>query len=120
MGLEELGDMVPKIFQAKILAEGMERALDWCAEITQPFTPQIYYDELRGLADASGIDYQLLLRLNMFPEITKASCSFFGAWGDATVDGSTIQLRALDYDTVGPFKDYPQVTICKSSCEIVS
>ena len=35
----------------------------------------------------------------------------FGAWGDATADGNVLQLRALDWDTDGPFQDYPQVTI---------
>ncbi|CAE7503135.1 dcd1B, partial [Symbiodinium microadriaticum] len=54
----------------------------------------------------------MLLRLNMFAELTKASCSFFGAWGEATAKdtGKTYQLRALDYDTTGPFKDFPQIT----------
>ena len=86
--------------------------MDWTAEVTAPFTPQAYYDELQGLADATDVDYQTLLRLNMFAELTKASCSFFGAWGSATAStGKTFQLRALDYDTTGPFKDYPQITV---------
>lgn len=33
----------------------MDRALDWTAQVTAPFTPQAYYDEVRGIADASGI-----------------------------------------------------------------
>jgi isopenicillin-N N-acyltransferase-like protein len=47
----------------------------------------------------------------MFPELTKAQCSFFGAWGTASKAGHSYQLRALDFDTTGPFKDFPQVTI---------
>ena len=35
----------------------------------------------------------------------------YGAWGDATLDGKTLQMRALDWDTSGPFQDYPQVTV---------
>ena len=84
------------------------------AKVTAAFTPQEFFDELHGLADGSGVSYNTLLRLNMFAELTKASCSFVGAWGDATTfssDGHTYQLRALDYDTVGPFKDYVQITI---------
>jgi hypothetical protein len=53
----------------------------------------------------------MILRLNLFPELTKASCSFFGSWGAASSNGKTFQLRSLDYDTVGPFKDYPLVTV---------
>lgn len=93
-----------------ILTKGMERALDWCARTTAPFTPQAYFDEMRGLSDASGVDYDMIIRLNLFAEITKASCSLFGAWGTAT-EGHTYQLRALDYDTVGPFKDYHQIIV---------
>jgi len=67
---------------------------------------------MRGLSDATGLSYDLIYRLNMFPELTKASCSFFGAWGESVkVEGRAYQLRALDYDVVGPFKDFPQVTI---------
>jgi hypothetical protein len=94
-----------------IIEFGIAFALDWNIGVTKPFTPQSYYDEIRGIADAAGMDYQTLLRLNMFPEITKASCSFFGAWKRATVGGKTMQLRALDYDTDGPFKDFPQITV---------
>jgi isopenicillin-N N-acyltransferase like protein len=112
LAVDEMGDKISPFWQSVIIFKGLNRALDWCAEITAPFTPIEFYDELHGLADASGVDYQTLLRLNMFPEITKASCSFFGANGNATVStGKTFQLRALDYDTVGPFKDYPQLTI---------
>jgi isopenicillin-N N-acyltransferase-like protein len=106
MALEEMGELLPPAMQAKLISMGMERLLDWCARVTEPFTPKAYFDEMHGLADASGVDYQMILRLNLFAEVTKASCSFFGAWGPATVGGKTFQLRALDYDTVGPFKDY--------------
>ena len=77
--------------------------------MTAEFTPKSFYEELRGIADGSGIDYNILLYVNLFPELTKAHCSFFGAWDTATTDKGTFQLRALDYDVVGPFKDYPQV-----------
>jgi isopenicillin-N N-acyltransferase-like protein len=76
-------DRVPEWVKRLIVNKGMNRALDWTAQVTAPFTPQAYYDELHGLADATGLDYKLLLRLNMFPELTKAQCSFFGAWGTA-------------------------------------
>jgi len=95
-----------------IIQKGMDGALDWTRKVTEPFTPQAYFDELHGLADATGISYDMLYRLNMFPELTKASCSFFGAWGESVkFGGHAYQLRALDYDTDGPFRDYPQVTV---------
>ena len=47
----------------------------------------------------------------MIGELTRASCSMYGAWGDATENGKTLQLRALDWETAGPFQDFPQVTV---------
>ena len=110
MAVEEMGEKFPPIVQALALNKGFDRALDWCAKVTEPFTPPEYFDEMRGIADGSGVDYAMVIRLNLFPELTKASCSFFGSWGAASTNGNTYQLRSLDYDTVGPFKDYPLVT----------
>jgi hypothetical protein len=43
----------------------------------------------------------------MIGELTKGDCSMYGAWGKATAStGKTFQLRALDWDVDGPFKDY--------------
>jgi len=47
----------------------------------------------------------------MLPELTKGACSMFGAWGNATLTSKLIQLRALDWDTDGPFKDYPALVV---------
>ena len=37
----------------------------------------------------------------------------FGAWGNATASrgGKLLQLRALDWDVDGPFKNYPAVVV---------
>lgn len=52
---------------------------------------------MRGIADASGVSLALLRRVHMIGELTKGTCSMFGAWGKATPDGNLIQLRALDW-----------------------
>jgi hypothetical protein len=105
------GDRMPEWLKEMIISKGMDRALDWTRRTTEAYTPQAYFDEVQGLADATGLDYDLLYRLQMFPELTKAQCSFFGAWGAAAKVGHSYQLRALDFDTTGPFKDFPQVTV---------
>jgi hypothetical protein len=38
-------------------------------------------------------------------------CSLYGLWGNATLGGKTLQLRALDWDTDGGLQDYPVITI---------
>jgi hypothetical protein len=61
--LEALDDYdMPEFAKKLIVQKGLDRALDWTSEMTAPFTPQDYYDEVRGLSDATGIDYDLLYR----------------------------------------------------------
>jgi hypothetical protein len=44
---------------------------------------------------ASGCDYQRLVRVHMIAGLTEGKCSMIGAWGEATLNGNLIQLRAL-------------------------
>lgn len=104
-------ERIPQWMKDMIVSKGISYALDWTRRTTEPFTPQAYFDEVQGLSDATGLDYDFLYRLQMYPELTKAHCSFFGAWGKASKGGHAYQLRALDFDTAGPFKNFPQVTI---------
>ncbi|CAF4857168.1 unnamed protein product, partial [Rotaria magnacalcarata] len=57
--------------------------------------------EIRGIADAANIDYRAIRRLHMLGEITRGRCSLYGLWGNSTLGGKTLQLRALDWDTKG-------------------
>jgi hypothetical protein len=67
--VSEMGDMFSPAAQKLVVTLGMDKALDWCADVTAPYTPQAYYDELQGIADATGISYKMLLRLNMVMSI---------------------------------------------------
>eukprot|EP01121_Diplochlamys_sp_Union-15-3_P022779 TRINITY_DN979_c0_g1_i2.p1 TRINITY_DN979_c0_g1~~TRINITY_DN979_c0_g1_i2.p1 ORF type:complete len:363 (+),score=59.70 TRINITY_DN979_c0_g1_i2:98-1186(+) len=80
---------------------------------TRDYTPQYFFDEIRGIADGAGIDYMLLVRIHMFPELIKASCSMVGTSGPAIAktNGTLYQLRALDWSTDGPFQQYPAVIV---------
>jgi isopenicillin-N N-acyltransferase-like protein len=66
---------------------------------------------MRGVADASGVPYVVFRRLSMIGELTKGACSMFGAWGNATSLGQTVQLRALDWDFDGPYRKYPLIIV---------
>jgi isopenicillin-N N-acyltransferase-like protein len=72
------GTFTPEV-EAIIATKGMDVALDWAVRTTAPFTPQAYLDEMRGLSDATGLSYDLIYRLNMFPELSKGilDCVFF-------------------------------------------
>jgi len=84
-------------------------------EMTRFYTPDYWFEEIRGLADGSGMDYNRMLEIHMFPELIQAACSMVGAWGDATaqsaLQGSLVQLRALDWAVDGPFQQYPMVLV---------
>jgi len=38
------------------------------------------------LADSTGIPYLDIMEFAMIPELVKAGCSMYGAWGKATKD----------------------------------
>ena len=102
---------IPPKMAAWVAKVGLEVALDLTADLTKPFTGHYFLEEMQGMADATGLDYKMIRRVHMIGELTKGSCSMYGAWGKATADGSTLQMRALDWDTTGPFQDFPQVTV---------
>jgi len=98
-----------------VAAFGLAVALDLTSIATEPFTGSWFYEELHGIADAAGVDYTTLLRVHMIAGFTQGTCSMFGAWGQAIGkfgnDGKLLQLRALDWDMDGPFRDYSQITV---------
>mmetsp|Transcript_131156 Transcript_131156/g.184994 ORF Transcript_131156/g.184994 Transcript_131156/m.184994 type:complete len:443 (-) Transcript_131156:72-1400(-) len=97
---------------------GMDAALQLEVDATNKFTPAHFNDELRGLSDASGIPFKKIQHVHLIGELTKGSCSMYGAWGSATAStGKLLQLRALDWDVDGPFKDYPEIVIYHPTSE---
>jgi hypothetical protein len=93
---------------------GLKPALDITYLLTELYTPDYFYEEIRGLADGSGVDYWTLVHFQMFPELIKAQCSMVGAWGPATQQsssGSLVQLRALDFMTNGPIQSVPVIAV---------
>eukprot|EP01138_Halocafeteria_seosinensis_P009083 gb/GECG01009283.1/.p1 GENE.gb/GECG01009283.1/~~gb/GECG01009283.1/.p1 ORF type:complete len:411 (+),score=43.99 gb/GECG01009283.1/:1-1233(+) len=90
---------------------GITAAVDLTWELTKNFTGDYFFEELHGLADGAGISYQKLRGIHMIGEVTQGKCSMYGSWGSASANGKTLQLRALDWDTDGPFKNYPAVVV---------
>jgi hypothetical protein len=64
---------------------------------TEPHIPEDYIEEMRGLAEGAGVDYQDVRLANIFPEMFH--CSGFAVSGPATVDGRLYHGRVLDYMT---------------------
>jgi isopenicillin-N N-acyltransferase-like protein len=72
-----------------------------------------YLEELKGLADGSGVPLRDIERLSAIPDISQWSCSFFAADGKATEHGDLIQIRALDYTTNAGIQKYPALIVYK-------
>jgi len=104
----------PQWLQDMIADFGLDAALELTEAATREFTPSYFYDEFEGFADASGTNYQRIVNMHMIASLTQGKCSMFGAWGEALDPNSPtklLQLRALDWDMDGPFRDMPCITV---------
>ncbi len=45
--------------------------------MTETYTPKHFLEEIRGLADGSGVNYDTLYQINLFPEVM---CAKWVAW----------------------------------------
>lgn len=95
--VDALPKTVPKMLKNFVGEKVINLALDLTYYATKPYTNSKYYSEIKGISDGSGVPYALLRRVHMIGEVTKGHCSMFGAWGNATLNKETIQLRALDW-----------------------
>jgi isopenicillin-N N-acyltransferase-like protein len=110
--INEFAPNLPDWFVEDIATGGIEWALEKTTNITTEFTPSYFDEELKGLSDASGVDFQLLQNIHMLGELTKGACSMMGAWNEALASGKgLLQFRTLDWDMSGPFRDYPHITV---------
>jgi hypothetical protein len=56
--------------------------------------PERFFDEMRGIADGSGVDFEEIVIANFIPEMFH--CSGFAISGSATKDGTLYHGRILD------------------------
>lgn len=94
---EAIPKKIPNFLKKGAANFALGTVLDLNYAITLPYTNKKYYEEMRGIADGSGVDFKYFRRIHMIGELTKGACSMFGAWGNATSNGQTVQLRALDW-----------------------
>jgi isopenicillin-N N-acyltransferase like protein len=108
----EVIKVLPPYLADLVANMGLEAALDATELITRSYTDPKVYDELKGLAAAGGIDYHRLVRVHMIAGLTQGACSMVGLWGDALAPGTeALQLRALDWNMDGPFRDYAAIIV---------
>jgi len=92
-----------------------KKLLDLNYFITKKYTPKRWEDEFKGIAKGSGIPASHWRRINLIPELLKASCSIGGWWGPATATGQLLQLRALDWESHAPISKFPMIAVYHST-----
>ncbi len=86
-------------------------ALDRAWEIHSPYIDKRVKEEMKGLADATGLDLQDIRRAHMVPVVGTYSCSGVVVWGPATATGHTYQIRNLDFSKDAGLQDHPLVVV---------
>lgn len=88
-----------------------DEALDAAWKAISPYTNKRYEEEIRGLAEGAGIDYDLVRRMHMVPVVSEYACSGAALWGEATRGGAFYQFRNLDYTMGGGLQNYPALVV---------
>lgn len=98
---------------AEIVKMGIDVALNLSYHQTKDYIHPYVMQEIQGLSDATGgnVSVMDIRNVQWLGELTRGACSMFGAWGAATPDETLLQLRALDWDVDGPFKNYAAVVV---------
>ena len=60
--------------------QGLYAALDLNVQITRKYSNSRYFEEMKGIADGSGVNLKMLKRFNIVPEFIKAHCTVAGIW----------------------------------------
>ncbi len=119
-----LGDQIGetwKLVQAMAQREGIPMPVVEAAagQLWQEknFDLQPWNTELQGIADGCAeaghpeITFTVLKQIASIPDLSEHSCSLFVAWGNATLDGETYQMRNLDWSMDTGFQNYPVVAV---------
>jgi hypothetical protein len=86
------------------------------AENQKKHVPKRFYEELRGIADGSGVDYNEIVCANFIPELFH--CSGFALSGSATKDGTLYHGRILDYGCDWSLQDHAVLMIAEPEGKI--
>lgn len=110
-----------QIVQGMIKAEGVPEQLFAGATDTLwgsgAFDIAEWEAEVNGIADgcaAAGhpeITFRVLQQISAIPDLSEYNCSLVAAWGKATVNGDTYQVRNLDWTMDSGLQDYPVVIV---------
>ncbi|MBI2300830.1 MAG: hypothetical protein HYU66_18125 [Armatimonadetes bacterium] len=111
LGGERIRKFYRKVLFLMSLGLGGTAKVDAAWAQMEPFVSDRMKEELKGLADGSGIALRDVERCHAIPDLSEFHCTFFAAWGSATADGHLHQIRALDYATQAGLQDEPALVV---------
>ena len=85
------------------------RVIKGIAARQRKFVPDRYYEEMRGVADGSGVPFEDIVISNFIPELFH--CSGFAIAGSATKDGTLYHGRILDYSCDWKLQEHAILTV---------
>lgn len=103
---------------APLMLEGLKYTPKQVDQIWEGYTHHLrpeFLEELRGLADGSGVPLVAIQRFHAIPDISEWHCTFFAATANATGQKPLVQIRALDYETGAGIQKHPAVIISQPS-----
>lgn len=106
----EINVFVP-IFYSYAMSEAGAEALDAAWNASAPHTDPRFEAEMHGVADGSGLAFEVLRRVHSVMLLDSYSCSSIAAWGSATLDGHLYQTRNLDWDLEAGAHDYSVLVV---------
>jgi hypothetical protein len=78
-------------------------------QIQKKYVPERFYEEMRGVADGSGVPFDDIVKANFIPELFH--CSGFALSGKATKDGTLYHGRILDYGCDWRLQDHAVLVV---------
>lgn len=95
---EQVRFLVKEYYEAFVLKMvGAEAMAAW-QKAAQPYIPPKYIEEMRGLAEGSGVPFDTIVRVNcMVDRLQMVMCSTVVAGGEATKTGEVYFGRNLDF-----------------------
>lgn len=81
------------------------------AQAQREFVPERFHEEMRGVADGSGVPLEEIIICNFIPEMFH--CSGFALVGSATEGGTLYHGRVLDYGTDWRLQDHAVLVVAE-------
>ncbi len=88
-----------------------DEQLDQAWKTNAPYIDSRIREEMRGMADGSGLPIETIQRAHMVPVISSYACSGVAVWGSATKNHHTYQLRNLDFTKWANLQSHPVIVI---------